>query len=80
MAEALMKPAITGWLKKLARKPSRNTPINISIRPDNSASTSTIWVYSAESGGASAEALAAVISAITATGPTARLRLLPKSA
>jgi hypothetical protein len=26
MPEAVMKPAITGWLRKLARKPSRKDP------------------------------------------------------
>ena len=37
--EAVMKPEITGWLRKFARKPSRSRPMAVSIRPDSSAST-----------------------------------------
>ena len=32
--EAEIKPEITGWLKKLAKKPRRSTPISSSIAPD----------------------------------------------
>ena len=35
--EAEMKPEITGWLKKLARKPSRSSPMSNSIAPDRKA-------------------------------------------
>ena len=38
--EAVMKPAITGWLRKLAMKPSRRRPRAISMIPDSSASVS----------------------------------------
>ena len=38
MPLAVMKPAITGWLRKLAMKPRRNSPIASSIAPDSPAS------------------------------------------
>ena len=37
-AEAVMKPEITGWLRKWARKPRRSRPIATSIAPDRKAS------------------------------------------
>ena len=37
--DAVMKPEITGWLRKLATKPSRNRPMAISITPEISASS-----------------------------------------
>ena len=36
--DAVIKPAITGWLRKLARKPSFNSPIASKIAPDITAS------------------------------------------
>ena len=33
-----MNPEITGWLRKLARKPSRRSPMASSIAPDRKAS------------------------------------------
>ncbi len=53
MPEAVMKPEITGCDRKLAMKPSRNTPITTRIRPDRKASTTAAAAYSA--GPASAE-------------------------
>ena len=40
MPEAVMKPAITGWLSRLATKPSRSTPISSRNAPDRKASVS----------------------------------------
>ena len=37
MPEAVMNPDTTGWDKKLARKPKRNSPITNSISPEISA-------------------------------------------
>jgi hypothetical protein len=37
MPEAVMKPEITGWLKKWAKNPNLNTPISSSTPPDSSA-------------------------------------------
>jgi hypothetical protein len=39
-ADAVMKPLTTGWLRKLARKPSLRKPIASSIAPDSSARAS----------------------------------------
>ena len=39
IAEAEMKPEITGWLRKFARKPRRSTPSTSNISPDSNAST-----------------------------------------
>ena len=36
--DAVMNPEITGWLRKLARKPSFSAPIAVSISPDSNAS------------------------------------------
>ena len=36
--EAEIKPEITGWLKKFARKPRRNKPMSSSMPPDKKAS------------------------------------------
>ena len=36
--EAEIKPEITGWLKKFARKPRRNKPMSRSMPPDKNAS------------------------------------------
>ena len=37
-AEAVMKPEITGWLRKCARKPQRSSPITSSMAPERKAS------------------------------------------
>jgi hypothetical protein len=80
MPEAVMKPAITGWLRKFAMKPSRNTPISTSMRPDRKASTMAAAAYSAVPCSARFPTAAAVISDTTATGPTASAREVPKIA
>lgn len=38
-AEPEIKPLITGWLRKLARKPSRNTPNSSNMPPESSDSS-----------------------------------------
>jgi len=75
-----MKPEITECDRKLARNPRRNSAMASRIRPDSSASTSAAATYWGEPGSATAPAAAAVIRDTTATGPTARVRLVPKIA
>lgn len=78
--EAVTNPEITGWLRKLTKKPSRSTPIAIRISPESAASTSAAPIYSGLPGAAKLLSAEAVISAATATGPTAKLALVPKMA
>lgn len=81
MPAAVMKPEITGWDRKLARKPRRSTPISVSMPPDSSASTPAAASWSAGPPCAAAWPIAeAVISDTTATGPTASVRLVPNRA
>jgi hypothetical protein len=80
MPDAVIKPEITGCDKRLARKPSRSTPINSNISPDRSASTSAAAMNSALPGAAMLLAAVSVISEMTATGPTASARLVPNRA
>ncbi|MNN77051.1 hypothetical protein D3C81_1934830 [compost metagenome] len=75
--EALMKPEITGWLRKLARKPRRSTAISSSMAPESMASSRAAPAYSALPVANSGPSAAAVINETTATGPTARARLVP---
>ncbi len=77
MPEALMKPEITGWLRKFARKPRRSTAMSSSTAPESSASSMAAPAYSALLGANNGPKAAAVISDTTATGPTARVRLVP---
>ena len=78
---AVMKPAITGWDRKLARKPSRSTPSSSRITPDRKASVIAAAMYSGDARlPRSCPTAAAVISDTTATGPTASARLVPKIA
>ncbi len=77
--DALMKPEITGWLRKFARKPRRSTAMSSSTAPESSASNMAAAAYSALPGANSGPRAAAVISETTATGPTARVRLVPNS-
>jgi hypothetical protein len=78
-ADAEMKPEITGWLRKLARKPSLNTPISSSTSPESSASVIAALQYAALPMAARSPIAVAVISETTATGPTASTRLLPST-
>ncbi len=78
--EALIKPEITGWLRKLAKKPKRNTAISSKITPDSAASSMAAPIYSADSAANIGPKAAAVINETTATGPTASVRLEPKIA
>ena len=80
MPEAVINPEITGWLRKLARKPSRITPMTVSIRPDITASNTAPATYSGVPASASGARAAAVINEATATGPTDRVRLVPNTA
>ncbi len=80
MPEAVMKPAITGWLRKLARKPSFKTPISISMRPEMKASVIAATTICPGSLMPRLAIAAAVIKETTATGPTAKARLVPKTA
>ncbi len=85
MPEAVMKPEITGWLMKFTSTPRRNSPMAISIAPERNASSSAAASISGvESAAPSAllmPAIAeAVISEMIATGPTARVLLVPNSA
>ena len=80
MPEAVINPEITGWLKKLTKKPSRSTPMAINIRPESAANTNAAPMYSGLPGEAKLLSAEAVISAATATGPTAKLALVPKMA
>ena len=75
-----MKPLITGWLRKLARNPMRSRPNTNSSPPDSSASQMASCRYSALPSAAIGPSRAAVINAVTATGPTDMLMLLPNSA
>ena len=45
--DALMNPEITGWLRKFARKPSRNTAMITSTAPDSIAKSMAAPTYSA---------------------------------
>jgi hypothetical protein len=65
---------------RLARKPSLSTPIRTSINPDKNARTSAAAMNSALPGGATLPAAARVIKEMTATGPTASVRLVPNIA
>ena len=80
MPDAVMKPETTGCDSRLARKPSLSTPISMSIAPDSNASTSAAAMNSALPGTATLLAAVSVISEMTATGPTASVRLVPSSA
>ena len=78
--DAVIKPAITGWDRKLARNPSLKRPITVRIKPEMKASVIAAIAYSAVPSSAMLPTAAAVISEITATGPTASARLVPKIA
>ena len=79
-AEPVMKPLMTGWLRKYARKPRRNTPNASSITPEIRASCTAIAAYSGLPASASGCRALAVISEATATGPTASVMLEPSAA
>jgi hypothetical protein len=77
---AVIKPAITGWDKKFAKKPKRNTPRASKIRPERNAKVMAAAIYSDVPGTAILLTAATVRSDTTATGPTAKARLVPKIA
>ncbi len=72
-----MKPKITGWLRKFARKPSRNRPAATSIAPESSASPAAATGGLASPCATTGPMAEAVISDTTATGPTASTREVP---
>ena len=76
----MMKPEMTGWLKKFARNPSRSTPIAISRIPATIASAMAAPRYSGVPWAATCPAAAPVMRLATATGPTASAREVPKIA
>ena len=78
--DAVMKPAITGWDRKLARKPSLKTPRSNKNTPERKARVKAATIYSGDPGEAILPMAAAVINETTATGPTANARLVPKMA
>ncbi len=75
-----MKPEMTEWLRKFARKPSLSTPIRMRTRPDSAASTTAAVMPSASPAAVTGAMADAVISETTATGPTANVRDDPKMA
>ena len=75
-----MNPAITGCDRKLARKPNRNRPITVRIRPDMKARVIAAIAYAAVPSSAMFPTAAAVMREMTATGPTASARLVPNTA
>ncbi len=75
-----MNPETTGWLRKFARNPSLSSPMAISMSPDTRASAMAAPRYSGVPWDASGLMAAAVIRLATATGPTARVREVPKTA
>ena len=77
---AVIKPAITGWDRKFAKKPSRNKPRASKIKPDRNANVIAAAIYSDVPGTAILLTAATVRSDTTATGPTAKARLVPKMA
>ncbi len=80
MPDAVMNPETTGWLRKFARNPSRSRPMASSSRPETSASAMAAPKYSGDPCAASGATAAAVMRLTTATGPTARVREVPKIA
>ena len=79
-ADAEMKPEITAWDRKFAIHPVRRRPSRNRKIPDRTASRAAA-VDQAMSWLAVASASAvAVIREMTATGPTASMRELPKQA
>ena len=80
MPDAEMKPEMTGWLRKLARKPRRSNPMDSSSKPERKASVMATAQYSGVPAGACCPMAAAVMSETTATGPTASTRLVPNTA
>ena len=68
---------MTGWLKKLAKKPSRAAPITSMMAPLSRASIKAASVYATLPCAATAPTLAAVMREVTAAGPTAKVPLLP---
>ena len=78
--DAEIKPEMTGWLRKLARKPKRNRPMVRSMPPDKNAKVIAICQYAWVPAAACSPTAAAVIRETTATGPTANTLLLPKTA
>ena len=75
-----MKPAITGWLRKFARNPSRRTPSSMRNPPESIASVSAAAAYPAVPASATCPMAEAVRSETTATGPTASIVEVPKTA
>ena len=78
--DAVMNPAITGWDRKLAKNPKRNSPKASKIRPDRKANVMAARIYSDVPGTAILLTAATVNKDTTATGPTASARLVPNTA
>ena len=78
--DAVMNPEMTGWLRKFARNPSRSSPMASSSSPETRASAMAAPRYSGVPWDASGLTAAAVMRLATATGPTASVREVPKTA
>ena len=79
-AAPVVNPLITGRLRKLERKPSRNRPDRNSTAPAISASWAARVAYSADPAGASPASAEATINAVMAAGPIDCTMLLPNIA
>ena len=77
---AVINPAMTGRDKKFARKPSLKIPMAMRNSPEMNAKVKAAVIYSAVPCSAIFPMAAAVINDISATGPTASARLVPKIA
>ncbi len=79
-ARPMMKPFSTGWLMKLARKPSRNRPAISAARPVVSASAAVSAAKRLSPAGTRSATVAADSAATAAIGPTTSTRELPRAA
>ncbi len=79
-AAALVKPDSTGWPIRLTSRPRRRAPPTASITPTSAARMEAPVIHCWGSAPAKRDRASATMSAATATGPTARVRLVPNTA
>ena len=77
IAAAEVKPLMTGWDKKLTKKPKRKTPMASCNTPTIKAAVSAYTKYNSGVAGCNAPIPAAVSKETIATGPTANWREVP---